>query len=99
MWNLRKIKEITSIVMSVLLDQDLHLEPIETAEIIDQRESLQVGDNFDNFVQHSTKVILNGKWALSALAQRIQPGCGLYLSGRQSCTKRYRLSGKMRHSK
>lgn len=76
-----EIKAITSIILSVLLDQDLHLEPIETAEIIDQRESLQIGDNFDNYVQQSTKVILNGKWALSALAQRIQPGCGLYLSG------------------
>ena len=75
------MKAITSIVLSVLLDQELHLEPIETAEIIDQRESLQIGDNFDNYVQQSTKVILNGKWALSALAQRIQPGCGLYLSG------------------
>ena len=73
----KNTKSISSLILALLLDRDVNLNPVENGEL----EGLQIGDNFAPFVLNHTRLVLDEKWALAALAQRIQPGCGLYLSG------------------
>ena len=85
-------KSITTLVLSVILEEDIDTEPDET-NLFAHRDYVQIGENFDRYATKSVKIVLDGKWAEAALVQEIQPGSGLYFTGMQVEKSRMTFNG------